>query len=100
MTRFGVTMTCVGQIYGWQTFKRIGASLTINRVYKLVLSLSIAIQLSLFFIFSAMALWVDQLYHAPIGRLSAHLAISRAGFIIVVCVSGCNPCSDTMILKA
>ncbi|KAF8559361.1 hypothetical protein OG21DRAFT_1480717 [Imleria badia] len=40
----------LGKAFGWQTFKRVGASLTISRVYKIVLTLSIVIQLSLFFI--------------------------------------------------
>ncbi|KAG9092947.1 hypothetical protein FRC06_011731, partial [Ceratobasidium sp. 370] len=33
--------------FGWLTFKRVGASLEINRIYKLVLSLAIVLQLSL-----------------------------------------------------
>lgn len=37
------------QLFGWQTFKRVGASIKINRIYRLVLILSITIQLSLFF---------------------------------------------------
>lgn len=37
-------------VFGWNTFKHIGASVIIHRVYKLVLTLSILIQLSLFYI--------------------------------------------------
>ncbi|KAH9178892.1 hypothetical protein EDB89DRAFT_989976 [Lactarius sanguifluus] len=33
--------------FGWQTFKRVGASRTINKIYKLILTLSTVIQLSL-----------------------------------------------------
>ena len=58
------------QAFGWQTFKRVGASLTISRVYKIVLTLSIIIQLSLFFIVASIALWLDQLWNGAIGRLA------------------------------
>jgi hypothetical protein len=60
------------KLFGWQTFKRVGASLTIHRFYKAVLVLSITLQLSLFFIFATVALWIDQLYNGSIGRLAAH----------------------------
>ena len=36
--------------FGWQTFKRIGASLEINRIYMLVLIFSIGLQLAFFFV--------------------------------------------------
>jgi hypothetical protein len=55
------------KLFGWQTFKRVGASLTINRIYMFVLSLSIAIQLSLFFMVVTVSLWVDQLFNSAIG---------------------------------
>jgi hypothetical protein len=58
------------KLFGWQTFKRVGASLTINRVYKLVLFLSITIQLSLFFMIVTVSLWVDQLMNSLIGDLA------------------------------
>lgn len=71
------------KIYSWQTYKRIGASLTINRIYKLVLCLSVAIQLALFFIVVAASLWLDQLYHGPAARLSTHKTMYEAFLIIV-----------------
>jgi len=58
------------KLFGWQTFKRVGASLLINRVYKLVLFLSITIQLSLFFMIVTVSLWVDQLTNSVIGDLA------------------------------
>jgi len=58
------------KLFGWQTFKRVGASLMINRVYKLVLLLSITIQLSLFFMIVTVSLWVDQLMDSAIGDLA------------------------------
>jgi len=53
------------KLFGWQTFKRIGASLVINRIYRLMLVLSIAIQLCLFFIAVTVSLWIDQLINKP-----------------------------------
>lgn len=58
------------QLFGWQTFKRIGASLVINRIYRLMLVLSIAIQLCLFFIAVTVSLWIDRLLNRPTGELT------------------------------
>jgi len=58
------------KLFGWQTFKRVGASLTINRIYKIVLVLSIVIQLGLFFMLVTVSLWIDQLWNSPIGDLT------------------------------
>ncbi|KAG2156515.1 uncharacterized protein EDB93DRAFT_1247221 [Suillus bovinus] len=61
----------LAKLFGWQTFKRVGASIVISRVYKLVLVLSITIQLSLFFMVVAISLWLDQLFNGNIGRLNS-----------------------------
>ncbi|KZV74698.1 hypothetical protein PENSPDRAFT_681658 [Peniophora sp. CONT] len=58
------------KMFGWQTFKRVGASRTIKRVYQLVLVLSVTIQLSLFFVVASVALWLDQICNGAIGRLA------------------------------
>ncbi|KAG1885592.1 hypothetical protein F4604DRAFT_1572731 [Suillus subluteus] len=62
----------LAKLFGWQTFKRVGASITISRVYKLVLVLSIVIQMSLFFMVVAISLWLDQLCNGNIGRLNSN----------------------------
>jgi len=72
------------KLFGWQTFKRVGASRTINRVYMLVLSLSIAIQLSLFFIVVSIALWIDQLYNGAIGRMATKGSVYKGVLITVL----------------
>jgi len=59
------------KLFGWQTFKRVGASLTINRIYKFVLILSITIQLSLFFMIVTVSLWIDQLMNNVIGDFAS-----------------------------
>ncbi|KAG1787849.1 uncharacterized protein HD556DRAFT_1246142 [Suillus plorans] len=59
----------LAKLFGWQTFKRVGASMVISRVYKFVLVLSIVIQISLFFMVVSISLWLDQLWNGNIGRL-------------------------------
>ncbi|KDQ54861.1 hypothetical protein JAAARDRAFT_37975 [Jaapia argillacea MUCL 33604] len=71
------------KLFGWQTFKRVGASLTINRIYKAVLSLSIVIQLSLFFIVASMGLWIDQIWNGEIAKLAPRTEVYKAVVIIV-----------------
>jgi len=72
------------KLFGWQTFKRVGASLAINRMYKLVLSLSIAIQLSLFFVVVSISLWLDQIYHGAIGHMAMKAGVYKAVFVVVL----------------
>jgi hypothetical protein len=69
--------------FGWQTFKRVGASLTINRVYKLVLLLSIVLQLSLFFMGATVSLFLDQLFNGWAGQLAWYSTLYKVMFIIV-----------------
>jgi len=70
--------------FGWQTFKRIGASLQISRIYKIVLILSITLQLSIFFIVVSMALWIDQLYNGTAGLSTAHAKAFEAVYWVVL----------------
>jgi hypothetical protein len=75
------------QLFGWQTFKRIGASLSINRCYKIVLTLSITIQLSLFFMFISVSLWLDQLFNGLIRQSASFPVLNKVtSFVtLVVC---------------
>ncbi|KAJ7785881.1 hypothetical protein B0H16DRAFT_1670180 [Mycena metata] len=70
------------KLFGWQTFKRVGASLTINRVYKLVLVLSITLQVSMFFMAVTVSLFLDQLFNGYIGRLAWYSMVYKIGFVI------------------
>lgn len=72
------------KLYGWQTFKRVGASLTINRIYKIVLILSITIQLSLFFMAVTVSLWIDQLMNSGIGDLVDYLTLYKVSSFITL----------------
>ena len=64
----------------------MGASRTINRIYKLVLTLSIVIQLSLFFVVTAVTLWLDQLYHGAIAIMATQSNVYEAFLTIVIVV--------------
>jgi hypothetical protein len=79
-------MLTVVQLYGWQTFKRVGASLTINRIYKIVLTLSITIQLSLFFMVVTVSLWIDQLMNSAIGDLASFTVLYKVSSFITLAV--------------
>lgn len=81
-----LTNHCFSQAFGWQTFKRIGADLQINRIYKLVLIHSISLQLSIFFIVVSMALWIDQLYNGAIGRDTPHAGLFKVVYIVLYLV--------------
>jgi len=72
------------KLFGWQTFKRVGASLKINRLYKLMLILSIIIQLSLFFMVVSVALWIDQLWNGQIAHLARFGFVYKPVFIVVL----------------
>lgn len=74
------------KLYGWQTFKRVGASLTINRIYKIVLTLSITIQLSLFFMVVTVSLWIDQLLNNNIGDLASFTVLYKVSSFITLAV--------------
>ncbi|KZT74909.1 hypothetical protein DAEQUDRAFT_720098 [Daedalea quercina L-15889] len=72
--------------FGWQTFKRVGASRAINRIYNCVLLLSILIQVSLFFIAVTGGLWIDQIINGYIGCLTEHATAFKVIDIVVLAV--------------
>ncbi|KIJ45710.1 hypothetical protein M422DRAFT_207072 [Sphaerobolus stellatus SS14] len=71
------------KVYSWQTYKRIGASLAINRIYKLVLCLSMLIQLTLFAVVATAGLWIDQLYNGSVAQLSANRTVYEGGIFVM-----------------
>jgi hypothetical protein len=75
------------QLFGWQTFKRVGASLTINRVYRIVLILSITIQLCSFFIIVTVSLWLDRLWNDAIEDKTTFEKLYKITSIITLIVS-------------
>ncbi|KAG8954158.1 hypothetical protein FRC04_000378 [Tulasnella sp. 424] len=71
------------KVFGWATFRRIGADRKINGIYTIVLLMTVFLQLSLFFIVTTMALWIDQLCFGAIGKFSSHMMVYRAIDIII-----------------
>jgi hypothetical protein len=93
------------QMYRAHTFSRVGPPKDILRMYRVLscllylsrasyidicpqcfLAVLVSIQLSLFILVNAMALWVDQLLHGPIKKLSSHTAIYDATFMFTAAV--------------
>ncbi|KAG8712435.1 hypothetical protein FRC09_019879 [Ceratobasidium sp. 395] len=72
------------RVYGWQTFKRIGASRVMNGAYRLVLAFSIHLQLAVYFFVTSSALWVDELLNGPIACFAEHRTIYEGVFITSV----------------
>lgn len=75
---YNLQLTEYYQSFGWQTFKRIGASLTMSRAYRSILIFSIVIQLSVFFVVVTVALWVDQIWHGDIASLTSRATAFKA----------------------
>ena len=75
------------QSFGWQTFKRVGASRAISRFYDVVLVLSIVIQLSLFFIIVSASLWLDQILNGNIAHLTTRRTAFEVAMAFVIIVS-------------
>lgn len=71
------------KVFGWATFRRIGADRKINGIYTVVLLMTVFLQLSLFFIVTTMALWIDQLCFGAIGKFSSHMMAYRAIDIVI-----------------
>ncbi|KAG9051062.1 hypothetical protein FS837_012569 [Tulasnella sp. UAMH 9824] len=71
------------KVFGWATFRRIGADRKINGIYTVVLLMTVFLQLSLFFIVTTMALWIDQLCFGAIGKFASHMMLYRAIDIVI-----------------
>ncbi|KAL1662137.1 hypothetical protein GGF50DRAFT_104471 [Schizophyllum commune] len=70
------------KVYKHQSFSRVGASPQIHKVYKIVLSLSVALQLALFFTLVTTAIWIDKIARGNIRRIAFHSKIYKAAFIV------------------
>jgi len=55
------------EVYGWATFKKMGASRSISRAYKVALVISVAIQLVCFFYTASTGIWLDMIFKEFIG---------------------------------
>jgi hypothetical protein len=70
------------KVYRTQTFRRVGPPKNVLRMYKYFLAVLVSIQLSIFILVNAMALWVDQLLHGVIKKLSSHTTVYDGTFIL------------------
>ncbi|KAI0297017.1 hypothetical protein B0F90DRAFT_1635111, partial [Multifurca ochricompacta] len=70
------------KVYRTHTFRRVGPPKDILRMYRYFLAVLVSIQLSLFILVNAMALWVDQLLHGAIKKLSSHTPVYDGTFIL------------------
>ncbi|TFK37642.1 hypothetical protein BDQ12DRAFT_685042 [Crucibulum laeve] len=72
------------KVYAKQTFSRVGASVTIHRMYKLVLFLSVCLQLTGFFSLASTAMWLDKICHGTISFFAQHRDLYMAAFIVTL----------------
>ncbi|KAJ3992423.1 hypothetical protein F5050DRAFT_1579599 [Lentinula boryana] len=69
------------KVYAQQSFNRVGASSQIHNIYKLVLVLSVCVQLGGFFAIASTAMWLDKASSGTIKSVAMHLALYRAVFV-------------------
>jgi hypothetical protein len=83
-----VAATCLAtrlyKVYARQSFNRVRASAQLNRIYKLVLVLSVCLQLGGFFIVASTAMWLDKASTGAIKHVAQHLGLYRAVFSVMV----------------
>ncbi|KAH8993168.1 hypothetical protein EDB92DRAFT_1944767 [Lactarius akahatsu] len=70
------------KLYRTHTFRRVGPPKNVLRMYGYFLAVLVSIQLSIFILVNAMALWVDQLLHGAIKDLSSHTPVYNGTFIL------------------
>ncbi|KAF8183836.1 hypothetical protein K438DRAFT_1974862 [Mycena galopus ATCC 62051] len=69
-------------VYASQTFSTVGASTEVNRIYKLVLLLSVILQLAGFFILGQSALWISKISFGAIRTLADDFFIYVAELVV------------------
>ncbi|KAI0049731.1 hypothetical protein FA95DRAFT_1537748 [Auriscalpium vulgare] len=69
------------KVYRTHTFNRVGPPPGIIKIYRYFLAVLVGLQLSVFFLLVATALWVDQLINSAIAYLSWHTVVYKAAFI-------------------
>ncbi|WVQ66856.1 uncharacterized protein L199_005047 [Kwoniella botswanensis] len=83
----GVLCWKIREYFGWQTFQRIGGSSKINKIYKLLLALSILLQLDAFVLVTLFALFLDQAFKA----IYSLLIVALLPWLYFVSCSGWDP---------
>ncbi|KAG8802811.1 hypothetical protein FRC16_008627 [Serendipita sp. 398] len=74
--------------FAWSTFKRIGASILIERLYRMALTHLLFLQITLYFVVVSVVLWIDQLSFGAIAskapKKSLYLLLSFIALGIIV----------------
>ncbi|KAF7373391.1 hypothetical protein MSAN_00548700 [Mycena sanguinolenta] len=76
------------RVYASQTFSRVGASTEVNHIYKLVLMLSVILQLSGFFTLGQAALWFSKISFGSIRRLADDFYLYLAELVVIAVLVG------------
>jgi hypothetical protein len=74
------------KVYASQTFSRVGASMEVHRVYKLVLVFSVGLQLSAFFTLASTSMWIDKICRGVVRMFADHSKLYLAAFIVILLV--------------
>jgi len=74
------------RMYSAQVFKRVGPPDGVVRIYRVFLAVHVCLLLSVFFLVTAMGLWVDQLMNSAIALISEHTPVYQALFIATTCL--------------
>ncbi|KZT69426.1 hypothetical protein DAEQUDRAFT_265307 [Daedalea quercina L-15889] len=65
-------------------FQRVGPPRSIIRIYRFFLSIFVLLQLSVFFLVTAVALWTTWLLNGPLLHISLHTPIYKALFVFTI----------------
>lgn len=71
------------KIYHEKTFSRVGAPPEVHKMYKSFLVVLTCLQMAVYFLVTANALWIDQLFNGPLVNISSHNIEYIIGFTIL-----------------
>ncbi|TFY79956.1 hypothetical protein EWM64_g4061 [Hericium alpestre] len=72
------------KLYNAVTFSRAGAPRNITQIYRYFLGVFVCLQLAMFFLTAASSLWIDQVLHGFIAKLSYHTPVELAAYIFTI----------------
>lgn len=71
-------------VYSSATFSRVGPTLSVQRVYRLVLLFSAGLQVASFFIAASVGLWIAKAAHGSFRALASHGNLYLGAFIVML----------------
>ena len=69
------------KIYNVHTFKTVGPPPEVLRIYRFYMAFFVCLQLSVYCLVTAMALWTNELINGPIKFISAHTPLYISVFV-------------------